>query len=165
MKKLSNLSKQVGISLLEVLLSLSIISVILVMVTQYALTATQSQKLNMVRTIIGADISAIHSYGFNNSGFSNVNVSNLVSLGYLSSDSKNLTCTGNGNTCTQYTPWGGQISLSGTTNQATLIIPLPGNSALCKNLQESYNNKNTGGQMVTCGAGQATVTVNNTTGA
>lgn len=163
MKKLSNLSKQVGLSLLEVLLSLSILSIILVMVSQYALTATQNQKMNMVRTLIGADISAIHSYGFNNTGFANVTVSNLVSFGYLSSDSKNITCTGN--TCIQYTPWGGQINLSGTTNQATLTIPLPGNSALCKNLQESYNNKNTGGQMVNCSSGQAIVTVSNTTGA
>lgn len=162
MKYLGNLSKQVGISLLEVLLSLAIIAIILVMVTQYSMTATTNQKLNMVRTLIGADVSAIQSYGFNNVGFTNISVSNLVNSGYLSSDPKNITCSGTN--CTQYTPWGDAVTLNGTTSQATLGIPLPGSSALCKNLAESYNNKS-GIQFVTCGSGKATITVNNTTGA
>jgi type II secretory pathway pseudopilin PulG len=164
MKDLSKLNRQMaGISLLEVLLSLGIIAIILVMVTQYSLTATSSQKLNIVRTIIGADISAIQSYGFNNVGYQNISISNLVNSGYLSSDPKNITCTGN--TCNQYTPWGSPITLSGSTGSATLTIPLPGASALCKNLQESYNNKNTTGtQLVACGSGQATVTISNSTG-
>ncbi len=68
MKKFTNQLKQAGISLLEVLLSLAIISIILVMAMQYFTTAGNNQKLNMVRTFIGADMAAIQGYGINNAG-------------------------------------------------------------------------------------------------
>ncbi len=59
MKKFAGQLRQAGISLLEVLLSLAIISIILVMAMQYFTTAGNNQKLNMVRTFIGADMAAI----------------------------------------------------------------------------------------------------------
>jgi prepilin-type N-terminal cleavage/methylation domain-containing protein len=63
MKRFGGQLKQAGISLLEVLLSLAIISIILVMAMQYFTTAGNNQKLNMVRTFIGADMAAIQGYG------------------------------------------------------------------------------------------------------
>lgn len=161
MKKFSNQFKQAGISLLEVLLSLAIISIILVMAMQYFTTAGNNQKLNMVRTFLGADMAAIQGYGVNNSGdYSGLTDWDvLVSNGYLSRDTKSLSCTGDdGAGCTQKTPWGDTVTITAPSSAGggavTLSVPLPSQD-LCQNLIQSY-----GAQVVTnCSDGTATVNV------
>lgn len=165
MKTLKLQLKQAGISLLEVLLSLAIIAIILVMAMQYFTTATNNQKLNMVRTFIGADVAAFQSYSLNNSGYGTANALTwdaLVGNGYLSTDTKNITCTtaGTGTAkpsgCKQITPWNGDVTLTNTTTSATLAIPLP-NATFCGNLQQSYG----GGVTVDCtDPSTAKITVN-----
>lgn len=159
MKTFSKQLKQAGISLLEVLLSLAIIAIILVMAMQYFSTASNNQKLNMVRTFIGADMAAIQGYGINNNGFTNLSWSELVQKGYLSVDTKSLACTGSGSTasCQQKTPWGDNVDIKGMSGSyITLDFALPTN--MCTVLLESY-----GPTVVTCGTdGKATVVVSGT---
>lgn len=152
MKNFGTRLRQAGISLLEVLLSLAIISIILVMAMQYFTTAGNNQKLNMVRTFVGADMAAIQGYLINNnSTVTDLSWNALVNNGYLSKDTKSLSCTSG--TCTQITPWGNQVTLNAKTTEVTLTIPLP-NAALCGNLQQSY-----GTDMVTCSTTDGTATV------
>ncbi len=156
MKKFSKQLKQAGISLLEVLLSLAIIAIILVMAMQYFTTASNTQKLNMVRTFIGADMAAIQGYGINNNGFTSLDWPELVSKGYLSRDTKSLACTTeDSSSCGQKTPWGKDVDIGIDGTTVTLKIPLPSQN-LCKSLLESY-----GPQVVSCdgASGDATVTV------
>lgn len=156
MKKFSKQLKQAGISLLEVLLSLAIIAIILVMAMQYFTTASNTQKLNMVRTFIGADMAAIQGYGINNNGFASLDWPTLVGKGYLSRDTKSLDCSSSdSSSCGQKTPWGGDVDIEINGTTVTLSIPLP-SSNLCKSLLESY-----GPQVVTCddASGKASVTV------
>lgn len=139
MKKTGNLLKQAGMTLLEGLLFLSIMAILLVMAMQYFSTASDNQKMNMVRTFVGADMAAFQSYGINNSGdYTGLKSwSTLVDGGYLNTDPKNMkSCTGTGSTdCTQVTPWGQDVSIG--EGGTTISVPLP-NKALCTNLQQSY---------------------------
>jgi prepilin-type N-terminal cleavage/methylation domain-containing protein len=157
MKKLSGGLKQAGISLLEVLLALAIIAIIYVMSMQYFTTATYQQKLNMIRTLIGADMAAVQSYGINNPTYKNLSWYTLVTNGYINEDPKNIDCSGG--SCMQKTPWGSDITLnsvSGTSGEMPyLSIPLP-DPAYCNNLVDSY-----GAQIVQCDqSGVATVYLN-----
>jgi len=54
-------NSQRGISLLEVMLSLSIIAIVLVMATRYFFVASNSQNINKTRAVIGLVISAVHN--------------------------------------------------------------------------------------------------------
>jgi type II secretory pathway pseudopilin PulG len=143
MKNFDSKMKQAGISLLEVLLSLAIISIILVMAMQYFTTASNNQKLNMVRTFIGADMAAIQGFGVNNNGFkdedgANVSWKKLVDSGYLSKDTKSLNCTTD--SCNQVTPWGENVALDINGSVVSLQVPLP-DPIFCTNLQQSYGSK------------------------
>lgn len=157
MKTLGKQLKQTGISLLEVLLSLAIIAIILVMAMQYFSTASNNQRLNMVRTFIGADMAAIQGFGVNNNGFTTdgttaMTWSDLVNYGYLSKDTKSLACD-ESNSCKQMTPWGDEVLLGVDGNSVTLTVPLPDNT-LCNNLVQSY-----GSNVVQCGKDGSTATV------
>jgi|GEM_PF-1645352 len=149
MKTFKHSLKQAGISLLEVLLSLAIISIILVMAVQYFTTASNNQKLNMIRTFIGADMAALQGFGINNSGFTtdgtaSVTWTDLVNDGYLSKDTKSLVCGDGG--CQQKTPWGDNVNLVVAGSMVSLTFDVPDGS-FCTNLQQSYgvNTVNCGG--------------------
>jgi type II secretory pathway pseudopilin PulG len=145
MKTFNGQLKQAGISLLEVLLSLAIIAIILVMSVQYFTTASLNQKMNMVRTLIGVDMSAVESYAINNPAFSSLSWDALVDGGYISKDPKNINCgSGTQKGCSQVTPWGKNITISaasGTSGLGVITIPLPTATESCTNLQQSYGNK------------------------
>ena len=139
MKTMSRWVKQIGISLLEVLLSLAIIAIILVMAMQYFSTASDNQKLNMVRAFLGADSAAIQSYGINNNGYTDLSWDTLVDKGYLSASIKNLDCTGE--SCMQKTPWGGDVTIgqqSTTAGDAVTLSFVVPNEKLCQNLADTY---------------------------
>lgn len=55
-------NNQVGISLLEVMLSLSVIAIILIMATRYFFVASNNNKVNTTISQVGALIAAAHSY-------------------------------------------------------------------------------------------------------
>lgn len=155
MKKMKGQFKQAGISLLEVLLSLAIIAIILVMAIQYFSYATDSQKLNIIRNIVGADMSAVQSYGINNSSdFSDVSVQKLVENGYLSKSTKNISCD-SGGTCKQTSPWGDDMTITGSSGSGNVTLAFPLAQELCNNLKDSY-----GASQVDCSNAAATVYLN-----
>jgi prepilin-type N-terminal cleavage/methylation domain-containing protein len=154
--------KQAGNSLLEILLVLAIIAILLSLAVQYSSSANNNQKMNMVRTLVGVDLSALQSFGINNNGFkpdnTTLSFTTLVNDGYLSTDPKNVTCTGT-TSCKQLTPWSQEVTVAATSNdQATITIPLPSDS-FCINLQQGY-----GANMVDCSTtkGSAIIKVNTT---
>ena len=65
---MKNMGKFIGkrlqraISLLEVLLSLSIIAIILVMATRYFFVASNNDKINILRQQIGSLVAAVNSW-------------------------------------------------------------------------------------------------------
>ncbi|MCH9644370.1 MAG: prepilin-type N-terminal cleavage/methylation domain-containing protein [Gammaproteobacteria bacterium] len=133
--KLNRKRHQAGISLLEVLLSLSIIAIILVMATRYFFVASNNDRINSVRQQVGAIVAAIHSWKDQNPQYnSNLSVSSLYQDGFLAKSSSLVI---SGTQASLYNPWGQQISISSGTESATIQLALPKLSD-CKALQNSF---------------------------
>lgn len=130
---------QKGISLLEVLLSLSIIAIILVMATRYFFVASNNDRVNTTRQQVGSLIAAIRGWKGQNSQYSSsLNVSLLYQNGKIaSSNSLKVNGVGSGATATMYDPWGQQITVVGAADQATITVKLPKKSD-CVALRNSY---------------------------
>ncbi len=129
------MKKQHGISLLEVLLSLSIIAIILVMATRYFFIASNNNRINDAREEIGLVVAAIHSWKGQNAQYdSNLDVSRLYNDGFLP---KSTYLVINGTSASLYDPWGGQISVAGANNGATITANFP-NYNDCLAIQNSY---------------------------
>lgn len=108
-------SKQSGISLLEVLLSLSIIAIILVMATRYYKSAQQSQQLANAVSMIGGIVTAQTQYASANNNAYAPDLKTLSDAGYLP---KNFGTD----------PWGKQITLSAASPGYTInMSTLPSN--------------------------------------
>lgn len=107
MFSLAKRSKQQGISLLEVMLSLAIIAVILVMATRYYKVAQQSQQVSNALSLIGGIISAETQYAVANNNAYTADMNALKSGGYLPSNFGN-------------NPWGAPILL--TPQGSTIVI-------------------------------------------
>lgn len=73
--------KQIGISLLEVLLSLSIIAIILVLATRYFFVATNNNKVNTAISQVGSIVAAAHSWKGVNTSYANLSVQVLYDAG------------------------------------------------------------------------------------
>lgn len=125
---------QQGISLLEVLLSLSIIAIILVMATRYFFVASNNDKVNVVRQQIGALVAAVNSWKNQNPQYtSDLSISQLSNDGFLA-NSRSLSA----DKSTLYDPWGDPITLTaiqGTGAQITVSVP---KASDCNSLQNSY---------------------------
>ena len=119
-------SLQRGISLLEIMLSLSIVAIILVMATRYFFVASTNQNMNKVRTQISAINSAVAQFRNNNSGSTAVTMKVLVDGGYYpnSSDFDGTDLKSS---------FGGDITLSGTAGDYKIVTTLP-SAALCSRL-------------------------------
>ena len=89
---------QQGISLLEVMLSLSIIAVILVMAVRYYSVTSQSNNTNVTTEVVENLESAMHQYKAMGSTFTGLNPDKLCAYGLV--PVKNLVCTA---TCTTAT--------------------------------------------------------------
>lgn len=156
-----NKLKQLGISLLEVLLSLTIIAIILVMATRYFFLATNDNRVNATREEIASVVSAIHNWkGLNPQYSSSLDISTLWSEGYLA-DSPALVVTGK--TARLYDPWGAEIAVTGGTSSATVTVALP-NFNNCERLRKTFLdaelNKSAGSNNPSCDqAGVFTLTV------
>jgi type II secretory pathway pseudopilin PulG len=123
-----------AISLLEVLLSLSIIAIILVMATRYFFVATNNDKINIIRQQIGSLVAAVNSWKNQNPQYtSDLTIAQLSSDGFLA-NSRSLS----DDKSTLYDPWGDSITLTsiqGTGAQITVSLP---NASDCNSLQNSY---------------------------
>lgn len=109
-------SKQSGISLLEVLLSLSVIAIILVMATRYYKSAQQSQQASNALSILSGIVTAETQYAAANGNQYATGTINkdhpLVKNGYLPSNFGT-------------DPWGGTITI-GTVSAGGYSITLSG---------------------------------------
>jgi len=126
---------QRGISLLEVLLSLSIIAIILVMATRYFFLASDNDRINVTRQEIGSVIAAVQAWkGQNTQYSSSLSISQLYTDGFLTKS--NSLDTG-ASTAKLYDPWGDIISLTGKTTYVEISIPLQ-KKKYCTALKNSY---------------------------
>ncbi len=140
MKRLGlSVRKQKGISLLEVLLSLSIIAIILVMATRYFFVANRNDKVNTVRQQMGALISAVESWKSQNASYSatpSLTVGTLSNEGFLA-DSNYMVNLGTSN-ATLNNPWGYRIAVMNVSdNGVDITTTLPGINE-CRSLRNSY---------------------------
>lgn len=132
MKKLGKWVK--AISLLEVLLSLSIIAIILVMATRYFFVASNNDKINIIRQQVGSLVAGINAWKNQNPQYSaDLTVSNLFSEGFLA-NSKSLSA----DHTMLYDPWGTQISLTPQQGQGVQITATLPKVSDCNALQSSY---------------------------
>lgn len=127
---------QRGISLLEVMLSLSIIAVILVMATRYYETAHRSNELNKVTEQIGAIEAAINQYKTNNGNTVGFTIAQAVLDGYYakSSDYQGTDL---------FSPYGKFTFTIGGTDSSFVTVGMPvpaGNTGttLCQQLLGRY---------------------------
>ena len=127
-----------AISLLEVLLSLSIIAIILVMATRYFFVASNSDKINIVRQDVGSLVAAVNSWKNQNPQYtSDLTIANLYNEGFLA-NSKSFSP----DHTVLYDPWGDPISLTpeqGVGAQISVTVP---KGSDCESLLNSYPDGN-----------------------
>ena len=141
-RKMGNRVYQTGISLLEVLLSLSIIAIILVMATRYFFVASNNDRINTVRQQLGSLVAAVHSWKDQNPQYNNnLTISALYEDGFLARSSSLVV---SGNQASLYDPWGQEITINSGTDSATIKLALPKLSD-CKTLQNSFKDANCSG--------------------
>lgn len=140
-------NKQAGISLLEVMLSLSIIAIILVMATRYFFVASNNSNVNKLRGQIGTLVSALQEYRNQNADFSGLTTGGmnyLVTNGFVAK-------TGDVSAAPPYKmtdPWGTEITVapaSGNTGAANIVATLPATpegGAACKAVIAGYASAN-----------------------
>lgn len=136
---MKKIAYQSGISLLEVLLSLTIIAIILVMATRYFFLATNNDRINMTREQIGSVVAAIHGWKNQNPQYdTGLSISMLYNDGFLYKSS-NMVVNGAPpeSTAKLYDPWGSPIIVKGASDHAEINLQLPKYSA-CRSLQNSY---------------------------
>ena len=115
-----------GIGLVEVLLSVTIISVILVMATRYFYTALNTQRVNHTVSEVASLVSALQAWDRGNSDFSGLGsegILNLYNAGFISKTNDLVTTAdGNGtvNAATLYNAWSLPITVSGQVGSATI---------------------------------------------
>lgn len=78
-----NKRRQRGIGLLELMLSLAIISVLLVMATRYYKSARQNQQVNDAISLVEAIIAASENWVIERDDYNGINISDLITAGYL----------------------------------------------------------------------------------
>lgn len=139
MKKLNFLQrkKQRGISLLEVMLSLSIIAIILVMATRYFFTASESQRVNQAKAQVTAVLAAATTYGHNQkTGFTSITTSGLVTDGYLNQNNPSI--SESSGTYTFNNPWHNAITFADATSGNASLQTKVDTKAACEGLASSF---------------------------
>lgn len=97
------IGRQRGISLLEVLLSISVIALILVMATRFFYVASNNNKVNVAISQVAGLVAAMHSWKGANLNYQGIDIETLFAAGELTNfpgsgdeDGKQVL----------YTPWG-----------------------------------------------------------
>ena len=153
------MNRQTGISLLEVMLSLSIIAIILVMATRYFFVASNNQNVNKVRGQIGTVVSALQEYRNQNPNYASVSLNVLVVGGFVP---QNNDVSGSAGSYVLNNPWNSPITVTptGSNNGATVSTVLQSDTD-CKALAAGYATAN--GTCAGTGNTTFTVTVGQTT--
>jgi len=139
LRSLNRFNKQTGISLLEVMLSLSIIAIILVMATRYFFVASGNSNVNKLRGQIGTVVSGLQEYRNQNADYTDLaanGMQTLISDGFVAK-TKDVNEAGT----TLYNPWNSPIEVVGTTNSATVTTDLP-SATECNAVATGYETAN-----------------------
>lgn len=134
-------SKQAGISLLEVLLSLSIIAIILVMATRYFFLASNNNRINKTREQIGSVIEAIHGWKGQNPQYgAGLSMVNLYNDGFItkSNDLDTDQSAPKATKANLFDAWGQQITITTNGTQSPTVATTVPTASDCKKLQNSY---------------------------
>ena len=107
--------KQKGIGLLELMLSLAIISVLLVMATRYYKTARHGQQVNDGLSLVNATVAASENWVVGKSNYQGIDVQELVNQGLLPAD------IGDGSSGS---PWHTKITVASMNNDSQVEIDL-----------------------------------------
>lgn len=124
---------QLAISLIELLLSLAVISALLVMGVRYFESVQYQQKVNRTATMVRDIISAANAWGTSYPDYSTISIPNLVNLNLLpNSYNRN--------------PWGGDVTIGQSSdNIYNFTITLTGLSPeACKALQSQFSDYSIG---------------------
>lgn len=126
----NQMKKQFGISLLEVMLSLSIIAIILVMATRYFAITMQSEKTNeavkILQTVVKASDDWYYTYKTYQKSANNpdISIAALINLGMVPKNYVETTAN----------PWGGAIEISPRDANHVSIQLTEISSPACQNL-------------------------------
>ena len=160
LKKRLRLSKhQRGISLLEVMLSLSIIAIILVMATRYFFTANNTSRINESVQQINGLVGALNSYrsvhGTYDAGSdANTIIGTLVSEKFF--PEQGLTCTNSGTSsasCTMQNPWGTDVTMPTVSATGLEITYTTDTAQSCTRLSSSIANSSCVDEVLTVTVG------------
>lgn len=128
-----------GVTLLEIMLVLAIAAMIIVMSIRYYQSASSNQKINSAVNIITGIVAAAESALTMGGGLSASTIKSYLPGGTLPKS-----------------PWGGDVTLSATTNTFTIVIPNVGGDCSTKlSTLMSTNSK----VALTCSGSNATVVV------
>lgn len=108
-------NKQAGISLLEVMLSLSIIAIILVMATRYFFVASNNQNINKVRRQVGTVVAALQEYRNQHANYTGVSVDKLITDGFVP---QNNEVSGSAGSYVLNNPWNNSITVTPTASNS-----------------------------------------------
>ncbi|OGT47095.1 MAG: hypothetical protein A3F17_02135 [Gammaproteobacteria bacterium RIFCSPHIGHO2_12_FULL_41_15] len=128
---------QQGISLLEVLLSLSIIAIILIMATRYFFMATDNSRLNQARAQIGAVMAAATGWETEHADVSGLTVTTLLEDRFLARTKDVIGAQGSEELIS---PWKTPVTLvadsSSDGRAISLVVP---NKEVCARLASAFS--------------------------
>ncbi|OGT64375.1 MAG: hypothetical protein A3J38_09310 [Gammaproteobacteria bacterium RIFCSPHIGHO2_12_FULL_45_9] len=141
--------RQAGLSLLEVLLSLSIIAIILVMATRFFFVASDNDKVNTAVSQVAGLIAAAHNWKGPSTSYTDLSLDQLASAGQLS----NFPGYNGDNTKPDLnTMWGTSITIAANTADTalfTITMTLP-DSTKCNSLLRAYPSDASANVTTTC---------------
>ena len=123
MQLLAKRQRQLGIGLLELMLSLAIIAILLIMATRYYQSASDANKRNQALDMFSATNAAVENYKIDNPGqvttlTGAAGMVALIDAGYLPPSYGSNASTAN--------PWGGDITVDATAADGTFTVTMTG---------------------------------------
>ncbi len=131
MFKKTQRQQQAGISLLEVMLSISVIAFILVMATRFFHVANNGSRINAAISEVGALETAARNWRGANATYDNISINTLYNAGMLDSYPG---IQNNGGSAIFKTPWGGQYNITATETGAKISTHIPN----CGSLPQAF---------------------------
>jgi type II secretory pathway pseudopilin PulG len=131
-----------GISLLEVMLSLSIIAIILVMATRYFFTASESNRINIAKGDMVAVYNAVNNYASNHSTvaageYTGISTAQLITDGYIDNKLSGVTVDGDSSKFTN--PWKTDITVAvANSGKGATITTTASSGAACQALVANF---------------------------
>lgn len=139
--KLKSATKQCGIGLLELMLSIAIISILLLMATRYYSNTTQGKNIANTISIVSGFIAAQQQYMVLNGQYA------------VDTDTDKLLTDLNLPLSLDTDPWGGKITIATTTSTSVqFVLPSVPDTTLCTTTLTNMIENNTGAA-VGCSSG------------